>query len=78
VNAARALNNTDQTIMTQLEEHIAHLQRMVDDLSDVVTAQANQIGQLEHRVAMLMKREAEREADGMGGTFHADERPPHY
>ena len=46
-----------------LEERIAHLQRTVEDLSDVVTRQATEIRALSRRVGLLMEREAEREAD---------------
>lgn len=64
--------------MSDLEEHIAHLQRMLDDLSDVVTRQEREIARLTRRVEMLMQREAERESDGAGGIHLGDERPPHW
>jgi len=60
-----------------LEERIAHLTRSVDDLSDVVARQAREIERLAARVAMLMEREAEREAEG-GGVPRADQKPPHW
>ena len=60
-----------------LEEGIAHLTRMVEDLSDVVAAQGREITRLQARIGMLMEREAEREAEG--GTIPlADQRPPHW
>ena len=60
-----------------LEERIAHLQRTVEDLSDVVTRQAAEINRLSRRVGLLMEREAEREA--ADGTIPlADQRPPHW
>lgn len=62
---------------TALEERIAHLTRAVEDLSDVVAAQARQIEALERRLALLIEREAERAADA--GTIPlADQRPPHW
>ncbi|MFD1510807.1 SlyX family protein [Lacimonas salitolerans] len=64
--------------MEHLEEKLAHLIRTVDDLSDVVAAQATEIDRLTRRVAMLMQREATREADNTGGVVLGDERPPHY
>lgn len=64
--------------MEQLEEKIAHLARTVDDLSDVIARQDQEIAKLMRRVTMLMEREAEREADGSGGVVLGDERPPHY
>jgi len=65
-----------------LESRIAHLMRAVDELSDVVAAQAREMDLLTRRVAMLMAREAEREAEGEsegGGSVPlADQRPPHW
>ncbi|WP_299043872.1 SlyX family protein [uncultured Tateyamaria sp.] len=64
--------------MNKLEEQIAHLERTVDDLSDVVARQETEIALLTRRVQMLMEREAQRDADGGGGVVIGDERPPHY
>ncbi|SHG86693.1 SlyX protein [Marivita hallyeonensis] len=69
------LSRMDQT---QLEERIAHLLRVTDDLSDTVAAQAKEIDRLTARVEMLLQREAAREAEGSGGIVLGDERPPHY
>jgi SlyX protein len=60
------------------EEQIAHLTRMVDDLSDMVAQQGREIDLLTRRVALLMSREAEREAEGAGSVPLADQKPPHY
>jgi SlyX protein len=64
--------------MSQIEEHIAHLTRTIEDLSDIVARQEGEIATLTRRVAMLMEREAGREADGGGSVVLGDERPPHY
>ncbi len=64
--------------MNQTEETLAHLIRTVDDLSDLVAEQRTEIDVLTRRVAMLMQREAGREAEGSGGIVLGDERPPHY
>ncbi len=63
---------------TELEEKIAHLTRIVDDLSDVVARQEGELRLLTNRVRMLMEREAEREADAGGSVTIGDQRPPHY
>ncbi len=63
---------------TALETRLAHLQRAVDDLSDVVARQDREIARLTAQVRLLMQREAAREADGTGGAVFTDERPPHY
>ncbi|MGV6803230.1 MAG: SlyX family protein [Ruegeria sp.] len=64
--------------MQHLEEQIAHLIRSVDDLSNVVAKQQDEIDRLTRRVEMLMRREAERAQEGSGGVVLGDERPPHY
>ncbi len=64
--------------MEQLEEQIAHLTRAVDDLSDTVARQDGEISVLTRRVEILMRREAEREADIGGSVTLGNERPPHY
>ncbi|RRH75167.1 SlyX family protein [Falsigemmobacter faecalis] len=61
-----------------LEILVAHLNRTVDDLSDVVARQSREIDTLLRRVGMLMEREAEREADGSSSIPLADQRPPHW
>lgn len=64
--------------MEKIEEQLAHMLRTLDDLSDVVTRQQDEIDRLNRRVEMLMRREGEREASGGGGVVVGDERPPHY
>ncbi|SFT01207.1 SlyX protein [Sulfitobacter marinus] len=64
--------------MDKLEEQMAYLIRTVDDLSDMVARQENEIAILTRRVYMLMQREGEREAAGNEGVVIGNERPPHY
>ncbi len=65
--------------MSVIEERIAHLTRAVDDLSDMVALQSREIDRLTRQMALLMMREAEREASGDGGAAPlADQRPPHW
>lgn len=64
--------------MNALEEKIAHLTRMVEDLSDVVARQQQELDTLTRRTAMLIQREAERDATQPGAAHFGDERPPHY
>ena len=61
-----------------LEEQLAHLQRVTDELSDVVARQETEIARLTHRVEMLMQREAEREFDAGDSVPLADQKPPHW
>lgn len=66
------------TDITHLEEQIAHLTRMVEDLSDVVARQETELAVATRRLAMLMEREAGRELDAGGSVPLADQRPPHW
>ena len=62
----------------KLEETVAHLSRVIDELSDVVARQEAEIERLTRRVAMLMQRDAEREfADG-GTVPLSGQKPPHW
>ena len=61
-----------------IEEKLAHLERLTDELNEVVSNQAGEIDRLTARVQMLMEREATREAQGGGGVVLGDETPPHY
>lgn len=65
--------------MEKLEEKIAYLERVVDDLSTIIARQEDEIALLTRRVEMLMQREAEREADSGSHLFAGQDRPPpHY
>ena len=70
-------DRTDHRLLA-CEEAIAHLTRAVDDLSAVVARQAGEVDRLTRRLAMVMAREVEREADGGGTIPLADQRPPHW
>ncbi len=61
-----------------LEERLAHALRAIDDLSEMVARQDQDIARLTARVAMLLRREAERESDASGSIVLGNERPPHY
>lgn len=63
---------------TNTEEMLAHLTRQVEELSDVIARQDREIALLTARVAMLITREAEREADAGGTIALADQKPPHW
>lgn len=64
--------------LNRLEEHVAELLRVVDELSAVVARQDAEVSRLSRRVGLLMEREAEREADAGSTIPLADQRPPHY
>lgn len=64
--------------IAQLQEKIAHLTRMVEDLSDIVRAQGTTLDHVTRRLGAVLEREAEREADGGTQIPLADQRPPHW
>lgn len=63
---------------TKLEEQMAHLTRVVEEMSDIVARQEKEIALLTNRVRLLMEREQERQQDAGGHVVLGDERPPHY
>ncbi|PCD78077.1 SlyX family protein [Pseudothioclava arenosa] len=62
----------------RLEEQLAHQEKTVQDLSDVVADQARRIQRLERQLLILMEREAEREFEAGGQVPLADQKPPHW
>lgn len=60
------------------QERIAHLERLTDDLSDIVGRQDTELRKLRAQVNLLLEREAGREAEASGGIVVGDERPPHW
>lgn len=62
----------------RLEEKMAEALRTADDLSEVVARQDKAIELLERRVALLIQREAERQAEEGGGGAVFIDKPPHY
>ncbi len=62
----------------KLEETVAHLTRVIDELSDVVARQEAEIERLKRRQEMLMQRDAERELAEGGTVPLIDQKPPHW
>lgn len=62
----------------RLEEQLAHQEKVVQELSDVVADQARRIQRLERQLLILMEREAEREFEAGGQVPLADQKPPHW
>jgi len=59
-----------------LEERVAHLQRMVEDISDVVARQAREVDRLTRLTGLLLEREAEREYALI--SHAANQKPPQW
>jgi len=64
--------------LNKLEETLSHQSALIDELNSVVTNQSSQIDKLNSRVALLMTRAAEQEADSMSGAPVPDAKPPHW
>ena len=62
----------------KIERLLAHLERSVEELSEVVARQDAEIARLTRRVELLLLREAEREAAEGGTVPLADQKPPHW
>jgi SlyX protein len=62
---------------TRVEERLAHLQKIVDELSEVIARQDRELQLMTRRVAFLIEREAEREAMARDAP-DPDTRPPHW
>lgn len=65
-------------MMEDMQAHIAHLQKTVEDLSDIVARQDEEISTLQRQIKLLLTREAEREVEAGGTVPLADQKPPHY
>lgn len=66
------------TRLTAAEEELAHLSRAVEDLSDIVARQQDELSGLRRQLELLVAREAERILDGGNSPLAADQRPPHW
>lgn len=62
----------------RLEETLAHLIRVTEDLSEVIARQDGEIARLSRRQDLLMRAAAERESEAGGTIPLADQRPPHW
>ncbi len=66
-----------QSPFQAIEEKLAHLERAVSELSDVVARQQKELDRATDRHQRLMEKMAAMESDpGVSGT--AEEKPPHY
>ena len=63
--------------LATIEEKLAHLERAVNDLSDVVARQQKELDRATDRHQRLMDKMAAMESD-MGASATAEEKPPHY
>jgi SlyX protein len=60
------------------EIHIAHLTRTIEELSDQVALQADQIDRLGTRFQMLLDRLSKQDSGGDSEVPLLEQRPPHW
>lgn len=63
--------------LDQIEEKLAHLERAVNELSDVVARQQKELDRATDRHQRLVDKLAAMESD-FGPSATAEEKPPHY
>lgn len=63
--------------LDQIEEKLAHLERAVSELSDVVARQQKELDRATDRHQRLVDKLAAMESD-FGPSATAEEKPPHY
>jgi SlyX protein len=63
--------------LSAIEEKLAHLERAVNELSDVVARQQKELDRATDRHQRLMDKIAAMESD-LGASATAEEKPPHY
>lgn len=69
-------SNRDNRV-TELEIQVSHQTRVVEELSDVVARQAEEISRLQRQMKLLLEQAAETEA-GAGSVVIANQKPPHW
>jgi len=70
------MSQTDARI-TELEIQVSHQTQTIDELSDMVAKQGDEIARLTRKVAVLLENAADAQA-GAGGVVLADQKPPHW
>lgn len=68
----------DPDRLVTLEEQVAYLTKVVDDLSDIVARQEQTLELAERRLGLLLEAEAARQSETEGAVAVADQRPPHW
>lgn len=64
--------------MTELEIQIVHLQRLYEQLNEVVTSQALEADRMQRRIEQLQTQLKEMKEKPSEAIDPLDEKPPHY
>ncbi|TWU43049.1 hypothetical protein Q31b_20840 [Novipirellula aureliae] len=70
-------SNVDDRLIN-FEMHIAHLQRVVDQLNEVVTEQAKRQDRMQNTINQLQNKIKEMKVEKETSSDPLDEKPPHY
>ena len=63
--------------ITALEIQLSHQSKIIDELSDMVAQQGEQIVRLRRKGTLLLENAADAQV-GAGGVILADQKPPHW
>jgi SlyX protein len=72
------MNRDPDDRLTELEIQLAHVQRLYEQLNEVVTTQATQTDRMERRILQLQNQLKELKSKGESEIDPLDEKPPHY
>ncbi|MGI9444972.1 MAG: SlyX family protein [Rubripirellula sp.] len=72
------MTRTPEDRITDLEIELAHVQRLYEQLNEVVTTQSREIDRIERRFQQLQGQFKELKENGSEGIDPLDEKPPHY
>ena len=64
--------------ITELEIQLAHHDKTIEELSDIIADQAKRLERAENRITMLMQRAADTESQSMSGEVVGNAPPPHW
>ena len=64
--------------ITELEIQLVHVQRLFDQLNEVVTSQAMETDRMQRRITQLQTQIKELKQKPAEATDPLDEKPPHY
>lgn len=67
--------STSEARITELEIQVSHQNQVMDDLSDMVAKQGEEISRLSRKVRLLLENAADAQ---VGGAVLADQKPPHW
>jgi|TARA_B110000495_G_C22489541_1_gene301625 SlyX protein len=72
------MSSESQDRLTELEIQLAHVQRLYEQLNEVVTSQSKEIDRFERRFHQLQTQYKELKERPERGFDPVDEKPPHY